>query len=334
MKIQRTLNLSISLDEDEIEVTVSEPESGESKHFRNFAFCPDEHPAFNEIIGEEIYSWISLWTDEADEEGKAVARKTANPQDFQSFCNTFPRCKSCPFEDSMEPCIDLWAKDKSELGECDSFGEFCHKHEFCNGCFLDTVHDEKCLQTWKRLWGRQGCLAAKNATPEKAPEPKPCDPSETVKTAWMRLGVSIPLAESEAKEVLAGTRKGGLIIQDKFRKGLCKLDGESYIPEPNEPPLPGEWGAYAEQGWDFPLSRTDGNNDPELIELCTFPEYDDHYCRCFSVPKAWLLRKSLFLQNSEEGLAQFLEEYVWEDTYSLYLLARSEGVIFSEEDQD
>lgn len=55
-------------DTGEIIATVEEPESGEQTTFYN-AFSPDEHPEFNEQIGNEIYSWLSLWADElADEE--------------------------------------------------------------------------------------------------------------------------------------------------------------------------------------------------------------------------------------------------------------------------
>lgn len=31
-------------------------------------YSPDEHPEFDTAIGEEIYSWISLWADQKEEE--------------------------------------------------------------------------------------------------------------------------------------------------------------------------------------------------------------------------------------------------------------------------
>ena len=45
-----------------IEVDVYEPESGEviqMQHPLSF----DEHPEFDAAIGNEIYSWLSLWTE-------------------------------------------------------------------------------------------------------------------------------------------------------------------------------------------------------------------------------------------------------------------------------
>lgn len=67
--MERTLNLTIYLDDYNKDVTVDfqEPESGESSRIVT-PFSPDEHPEFNERIGNEIYSWITLWADEMEEE--------------------------------------------------------------------------------------------------------------------------------------------------------------------------------------------------------------------------------------------------------------------------
>ena len=67
--MERTLNLTIYLDDYNKNVTVDvrEPESGESGRIVT-PFSPDEHPEFNERIGNEIYSWITLWADEMEEE--------------------------------------------------------------------------------------------------------------------------------------------------------------------------------------------------------------------------------------------------------------------------
>lgn len=68
--IFKELNLFIRLSEHgEIITTVSEPESGEQTTLYN-EFSPDEHPEFNEQLGNEIYSWLSLWTDEMNDENK------------------------------------------------------------------------------------------------------------------------------------------------------------------------------------------------------------------------------------------------------------------------
>lgn len=39
-----------------------EPESGLTQKWE-FPISCDEHPEFNETIGNEIYSWISLWSE-------------------------------------------------------------------------------------------------------------------------------------------------------------------------------------------------------------------------------------------------------------------------------
>lgn len=68
--MERNLDLRIGLAEDEsFAITVSEPESGLHTTF-DFFFSPDEHPEFNNTIGDEIYSWLSLWFDEMQEENK------------------------------------------------------------------------------------------------------------------------------------------------------------------------------------------------------------------------------------------------------------------------
>lgn len=65
--MQRTLELMIRLNDDDFEVDVYEPESGECSQMQ-FSFSPDEHPEFDKVIGEEIYSWVSLWADEKEED--------------------------------------------------------------------------------------------------------------------------------------------------------------------------------------------------------------------------------------------------------------------------
>ena len=67
--MQRNLELTIRLNEDSFEVDVYEPESGEIAQMQ-FPYSPDEHPEFNEQIGQEIYSWISLWADQKEEENE------------------------------------------------------------------------------------------------------------------------------------------------------------------------------------------------------------------------------------------------------------------------
>lgn len=37
-----------------------------------FTYSPNEHPQFDEAIGTEIYSWISLWMDQIEESGEST----------------------------------------------------------------------------------------------------------------------------------------------------------------------------------------------------------------------------------------------------------------------
>lgn len=61
--ITRNLHLSITMADSEINVLITEPESGEQRSL-SAPFSPDEHPLFNDQIGDELYSWFSLWADE------------------------------------------------------------------------------------------------------------------------------------------------------------------------------------------------------------------------------------------------------------------------------
>lgn len=67
--MQRTLELTIRLNDDDFEVDVCDPESGEVAQMQ-FPYSPDEHPEFDQQIGEEIYSWLSLWADEKEDENE------------------------------------------------------------------------------------------------------------------------------------------------------------------------------------------------------------------------------------------------------------------------
>lgn len=64
--MQRTLELTIRINEDSFEVDVYEPESGEIVQMQH-PYSPDEHPEFDKAIGDEIYSWVSLWAEEREE---------------------------------------------------------------------------------------------------------------------------------------------------------------------------------------------------------------------------------------------------------------------------
>ena len=65
--MSRTLELIIRLNEDTFEVDVYEPDSGKITQFQH-PYSPDEHPEFDKAIGDEVYSWISLWAEERGED--------------------------------------------------------------------------------------------------------------------------------------------------------------------------------------------------------------------------------------------------------------------------
>lgn len=57
---QRNLELTIRYDDDHCEVDVYEPETGDIT-FLDSPLNFDEHPEFDELIGNAIYEWLALW---------------------------------------------------------------------------------------------------------------------------------------------------------------------------------------------------------------------------------------------------------------------------------
>ena len=68
-----TLSLDIRVNEDDFEIDIYEPESGECRQLQ-FPLSLDEHPEFDSAIGNEIYSWISLWLEELDQIRKEAGK--------------------------------------------------------------------------------------------------------------------------------------------------------------------------------------------------------------------------------------------------------------------
>lgn len=61
MHVQRNLNLTIDLRENGFEVTIREPESGET----NQLTLPYSREEIGRGIQDELFSWISLWAEES-----------------------------------------------------------------------------------------------------------------------------------------------------------------------------------------------------------------------------------------------------------------------------
>lgn len=65
-RLVKNLELTFTLTNGEVEVIVYEPESGEFARI-NTPYSPDEHPEFDERLCREIYSWLSMWMDEMED---------------------------------------------------------------------------------------------------------------------------------------------------------------------------------------------------------------------------------------------------------------------------
>ena len=57
---QRNLELTIRYDDDRFEVDVYEPQTGGIATI-HAPLSFDEHPDFDQLIGDEIYEWLALW---------------------------------------------------------------------------------------------------------------------------------------------------------------------------------------------------------------------------------------------------------------------------------
>lgn len=73
------------------------------------------------------------------------------------------------------------------------------------------------------------------------------------------------------------------------------------------------------------------------IGLCTFPDDDRDYCKYFEVPKDWLIDVLERLDNMNErkgvDLEEFLDNYVWDETWFIYNLAKDKGKLIMEKEE-
>lgn len=78
-------------------------------------------------------------------------------------------------------------------------------------------------------------------------------------------------------------------------------------------------------------------NETEPIELCTFADNDDDYCKVFHVTKEWLIEilERFDDLNNRTGvdLDNFLENYTWNETECIYEEAKATGNLLGEEIQ-
>lgn len=73
------------------------------------------------------------------------------------------------------------------------------------------------------------------------------------------------------------------------------------------------------------------------IGLSTFPDDDKNYCKYFEVPKNWLvdILESLDSMNERKSidLENFLNNYIWDESWFIYELAKGEGKLIMEKEE-
>ena len=83
--IEKTLQLTLRLNENGwFDVDIYELESGSSFQL-NHPYCPDEHPEFNEDIGDEVYSWLGIMVEDLEAQLTDVINARENSEYYQSL---------------------------------------------------------------------------------------------------------------------------------------------------------------------------------------------------------------------------------------------------------
>lgn len=71
-----------------------------------------------------------------------------------------------------------------------------------------------------------------------------------------------------------------------------------------------------------------------IVGLCSFPDDDKDYCKYFEVPERWLI-EILESMNDRKGvdLERFLGNYIWDETWFIYELAKKNGKLIMEKEE-
>lgn len=71
-----------------------------------------------------------------------------------------------------------------------------------------------------------------------------------------------------------------------------------------------------------------------IVGLCSFPDDDKDYCKYFEVPETWLI-EILESMNDRKGvdLERFLDNYIWDETWFIYELAKKNGKLIMEKEE-
>lgn len=77
--------------------------------------------------------------------------------------------------------------------------------------------------------------------------------------------------------------------------------------------------------------------EENIVGLCTFPDDDKNYCKYFEVDKKWLIDILIRLDNMNErkgvNLDNFLDNYIWDETWFIYELAKDKGKLILEQEE-
>ena len=81
-------------------------------------------------------------------------------------------------------------------------------------------------------------------------------------------------------------------------------------------------------------TEEDSESTDDFVTLDTFPEDDRNFSRKFTVPKSWLIdileRLDSFNERKGVDLDRFLQNYIWDETWFIYLQAKQDEVIAEE----
>lgn len=70
---------------------------------------------------DTVFGWLGIKTDEEleaeEEEAHELLADAEEAETFDEFCDLFPNCKHCPFEETSGECKDLWEKWKAEAND-------------------------------------------------------------------------------------------------------------------------------------------------------------------------------------------------------------------------
>ena len=63
--MERNLEVRLIYSMGVIEVQIYDPESGD-QIWKDFMYSPDEHPEFNDWVGNELYDWLMFMEEETE----------------------------------------------------------------------------------------------------------------------------------------------------------------------------------------------------------------------------------------------------------------------------